>query len=680
MKKLTMVLGIVAASLFVFATSALAITDGAGDILVRLNPGRPPDYIDQLCAQLGATVTGYMESIDIYKISVSDSVSYKTILLNQDPLVDFAQEPRHYFYPDCNLPYEPDDPWFGYQWHLEKTRVDTAWTCSHAEGMIIAVLDNGVYLNHPDLVNNMFVFDEDLDPELPAEDPYDGIDNDGNGYVDDYWGYDAETPEDFPGCDPCDQNESAHGTLDAGTVAAETNNGIGVASVTWGGKFLTVQLSNTPGEPDTWVILNALDYVVNCFTPYSNLDVDVIALDVAYAGDIDPSLKAKIDEVTALPPDGPGILIVSPAGNRVATGGEEVGYPANYHRVVGVSGTDASDNFWDTPWDGSLHGQRVDLSAPAEFIFSTENGWNQQFYGPWGGTSAACPQVAGIAALCKEYFTSHPEEWAEVNMDTVRKALYVGAATWHPADPFSEFFGIGRIDAYNAVKYREKHYYIIAKLWNPENNHAYIQPAVEIRGTAMAKRLNYWKLYLDEDPAHPNLVTYGPTNIEKIESPLGMINMQGLSYGNHTLKLKVCRKLFGSGMQGEGVEDPVPLCKTHVVTFGNLYAGQLIAELKPDNSDTVDTELFDYSLNVINPTSNQIDFKYQVDYRYGGNSHVLFGPIEATLNARSEFDSKLLLTAEFSPSDSSGNYVWNLRLFDMNDTQIAVDSLLIVKE
>jgi hypothetical protein len=96
MKKLMMVLGIVAAPLFVFGTSAVAVTDGEGDILVKLIPGRPPDYINQLCEQLGATITGYWESVDIYKISVSDSVSYKTILLNSDALVDYAQEPRHY--------------------------------------------------------------------------------------------------------------------------------------------------------------------------------------------------------------------------------------------------------------------------------------------------------------------------------------------------------------------------------------------------------------------------------------------------------------------------------------------------------------------------------------------------------------------------------------------------------
>jgi subtilisin family serine protease len=545
--------------------------------------------------------------------------------------------------------------------------------------MIVAILDNGVYLNHPDLVNKMFVFDGTLDPEIPAENPLNDIDDDGNGYVDDYWGWDAANPGDIAGCDPCDYQQSLHGTLEAGIIAAETNNGIGVASVSWGAKFLTVQMSEGPYQPETPIIMDALDYTVNCFNRYSHLGlgVDIISLDVAFEG-IDYALRDKIIEVTTLPPAGPGILIVSPAGNKTGSW-QEVGFPANYHSVVGVSGTRTGDYFWS----GSCEGQRVDLSAPATQIESTATDYGE-LYGEVEGTSWAAPQVAGIAALCKEYFTSHPEEWAEVNMDTLRKALYVGAATWHPAEPFSEQFGIGRIDAYNAIKYREKPYYIIAKLWNPLDGGGYgsTQDFVEIWGTAMAKRLNYWQLLLDGEPDHPQLETYGPTNIEKLEAQLGRIFLEELDPGSHTLDLKVCRKLFGSGMmQGEGVAEPVPLCKHHIISFIRTPVGeQLIPELRPDNSITLDKDIFDYSINVLNPTSTLIAFKYQIDYRNEDSSCVLIGPTQTTLNPHSEFDPELLLTARFSPSDSSGNYVWNLRLFDESDVQIAVDSLLIVKE
>lgn len=536
----------------IVGTNASALTDGEGDIFVKLNPGTPPSYIDDLCQQYSAENSGYINAIDVYILHVSLNVSDVTININSDPLVNYAQQPRLYFAANCDLPNQPNDYYYNitdpdWQWSLKIMDFENAWACSHGgEGgdeVIVRIIDTGVKLNHEDLQNHLYVF--------TGEEYGNGIDDDLNGFIDDRWGYDfvRENDDVVPGCLVCGPpTQSNHGTLSTGIAAAETNNEIGIASGSWGAKFLEIQASTEAGIIGTLPIILSIDYAVRALLQVQSQDeIDIILVNFGSPIYGDIPFKEMIDDAV----DNHNALIISPVGNKDHF--DDVAFPAGYHRVVGVGGT----AFDDLHYSNSVEGQWVDISAPAFVIFSTESIWNDTYgyYGTTSGTSFAGPHVIGASALCKDYFASNPQEWVEFNADTLRKALYVGA-DWDPYKEFDHQFGIGRLDAYDALKYRNRHY-VIAKLHDPVEGEKYYpvnqETYLDIIGTALAKNIDRYELYLDDDPNHPALTPEPNMNIERLEEVLGTILLNALDDGAHTLKLKVCRS-FGQtfGMEGGG--------------------------------------------------------------------------------------------------------------------------------
>lgn len=166
---------------------------------------------------------------------------------------------------------------------------------------------------------------------------------------------------------------------------------------------------------------------------------------------------------------------------------------------------------------------------------------------------------------------------------------------------------------------------------------------------------------------------------------MASLNTNLLTEGTHTLTLKVCRSFGGHGAEGEGGILPPPvlaICRAHTVNFEVPPRDGLLASLYPDSAITVSSDMpqLDYSLDIINPTDNQIDFKYQIDYTYSDSNYIFLGPYELGLNQHSSFQRSVQLSTIFTEADSSGIYMWNLRLLDLNDELIDVDSLKVIKE
>ena len=322
---------------------------------------------------------------------------------NRDPNVEYAEVNGIFRIGAV----EPNDPSFPVQWHLSNTMQEfpvgwgntlsgeldadidapEAWaTYTGNHEVFVAVVDTGVYYGHRDLKNNMWVNDEEFEGQAD-------IDDDGNGYVDDIYGYDFSSTWGPRSSDPNDTN--GHGTHCAGIIAAEGNNGIDISGVCWQAKIMAVKFSSG-GEVTWWDAVPALVYA-------TDNGADVISC--SWMSDPSAALMDAIDYAY-----NQGVIIVASAGNDNV---DIPYYPAAYDHVIAVGATDANDHraLWYDAY-GSNYGDWVDIAAPGSHILSLRaagTGSADKLY-PYGdpdattilmsGTSMACPQVAGLAALC----------------------------------------------------------------------------------------------------------------------------------------------------------------------------------------------------------------------------------------------------------------------------------------
>jgi hypothetical protein len=265
--------------------------------------------------------------------------------------------------------------------------------------VLVAVLDTGVDLDHPDLFDHIWTNPEEIDG--------DGIDNDRNGFVDDMHGWDFidgdAVPEPVLG-EGFDQGAVSHGTLIAGIIGAVGNNAEGIAGINWEVTILPIRTLDRFGSGDSSHARRAVDYAIEA-------GADVINL--SFTGfDIDTSFLQSIENAHAL-----GITVVAAVGNDENGGlnlNEVPIYPACFEGddgadlVIGVAGVDEEDRKTDFSNFGS---ECTDISAPGEGVFGTmyqeddEADVSDYYGGYWSGTSVAAPMIAGASALLK---AAHP--------------------------------------------------------------------------------------------------------------------------------------------------------------------------------------------------------------------------------------------------------------------------------
>ena len=261
-----------------------------------------------------------------------------------------------------------------YQYWTRNVHSYEAWDISKGDtSVVIGISDTGTGLTHPDLEGNL---------KINYDDVPDGIDNDNDGFVDNYKGWNfahdnnnAQIPH---GC-----NSNEHGAYVSGIAAAVTNNGIGVSGAGYKCKFVPLRIMNDEGslvnvyQSIVYAANHRFD-VVNCSwgsTSYQQMGQDV----VNYA-------TINYD-----------VLVVAAAGNE---GVEGRFYPASFENVLSVAATDKNDK----KWNNSSFSTTVDVSAPGTmFVSTSENGYATM----WGGTSFASPIVAGSAGILRSYYPSY---------------------------------------------------------------------------------------------------------------------------------------------------------------------------------------------------------------------------------------------------------------------------------
>lgn len=360
-------------------------------ILVRFKTGVSPTVAAGTVSALGMSVNRTYEIAPIYRLELQpgDNLATRLADLRNNPNVLYA-EPDYI----VRSTRKPNDPLFPMQWALNNEgdgggvsgadiSAMEAWDMTTgSREVIVAVIDTGVDYTHPDLVDNMWVNEGEI--------PGNGIDDDNNGYVDDYYGWNFSWIDsildgpDFDPTDPMDRN--GHGTHCSGIIGAAANNGLGVAGVNWKVKIMPIGFLGQYGLGLVSDAILAIEYAWKNGARISNNSWGGTGYSQAL---YDSILMAGMN----------GHLVVAAAGNygwdNDTDGGLWHFYPSDYDlpNIISVAATDRNDELAEFSNYGAIS---VDLAAPGVGIMSTMPG---NRYESMDGTSMATPFVSGAAAM-----------------------------------------------------------------------------------------------------------------------------------------------------------------------------------------------------------------------------------------------------------------------------------------
>ena len=412
------------------------------EIIVCLKTETGTEEVEALCRMYGLTINKKMPSARReYLLDVScgdaDSVFAAVEQLNQNSMVKWAS-PNIAFQPQLYGEVIPNDEFFTRLWHLHNTgqtggtpnadaNVTEAWEITTGDpDIVIAIVDTGVDVNHPDLIDNI----------VPG---YDFVEDDAIPEPGRFW------------------PDEAHGTCCAGLAAARGNNDIGVVGVSWTSKIMPIR------------ILSEEDYVTEADVATAirwaaEHGADILSNSWGY---LYPSqaIYSAITDVTAqggIGRNGKGCIVVCASGNW--SEGGPVTYPALYPEVIAVGAVDHDGEIWY--YSGS--GPELDIVAPSGGVQRTDYfllgkpyllttditeiyGYSMynldinmlDYSDTMGGTSGACPIVAGVAALVLSI---------DPNLTSYDAQLILTDSAADLGDPgFDESYGYGCVDAFAAV-------------------------------------------------------------------------------------------------------------------------------------------------------------------------------------------------------------------------------------
>jgi subtilisin family serine protease len=391
------------------------------EILVKFENEIPASSVEKINSEIGTQTIKEYKKIGVYKLKLNSGLSVN------NAIAAYTQNP-HVIYAEPNYIAEaflvPNDPRFTELYGLNNTAqtggtadcdIDApeAWNYWTGSGAItVCVIDTGVDYTHPDLSANMW--------HNPGETPNNGIDDDNNGYVDDYYGYDFANND----SDPFDDH--SHGTHCSGTIGGVGNNSIGVAGVNWTTKIMALKFLSSGGSGAYADAVEAIIYSADMGAKVSSNSWG--------GGSSSQALKDAIDYAKTK-----GQLFVAAAGNSAANADVSPMYPAAYDcdNILSVAATDSNDGLASFSNYGAIS---VDLGAPGVGILSTTP---NNSYASYSGTSMATPHTSGAATLIWSQKT-------DLTYSQVKERLMI------TADPIASLSGKtvsgGRLNIYNAIQ------------------------------------------------------------------------------------------------------------------------------------------------------------------------------------------------------------------------------------
>lgn len=398
------------------------------EILVKFKSYVTDKKIKSINSTHGTKTKKKIPKINVYVIKIPEGTSVFDMVesYKKEPNVEYA-EPNHI----AHILLTPNDPGFSLQWNMNNigqtlgtadADIDApeAWDINTGDpNVIIAIIDTGVALYHPEFDGKFWL--------NSAEIPVNGIDDDANGYVDDYRGYNFSYNSNFP------DDDHGHGTHCAGIAAAETDNGLGVAGISWSNLIMPVKVLNHNGAGTFGRISEGIIYA-------ADNGADVISMSLG------AFFRSQTLELAMEYAYNAGVVIICAAGNEY---GPPVIYPAAFDRYcLAVAAT----NDYDERAYFSSTGPQVDVAAPGFNIYSTYRyigfglGSTYDEYVFNSGTSMACPHVAGLAALV---LAQNPTYTNDQVMGQIKYTTEDVNSAKYPGE--DKYLGAGRINAYQTL-------------------------------------------------------------------------------------------------------------------------------------------------------------------------------------------------------------------------------------
>lgn len=361
-----------------------------GEVLVAFRRNVPRGKADEIRAAVGASVIKELREIGVQRLRLAPGleVSRAIQILSAKPEVRFV-EPNYIVTID-QLPDSPNDAYRSDLWGMHNLgqsngtngvdiNAPEAWAVSTGSpNVVVGVIDSGIDYNHPDLQNNIWSNPGETGTDAGGRNKAtNGVDDDGNGYIDDVRGWDFANQDNNP------LDDNGHGTHVAGTIGGEGNNSNGVVGVNWRVRLMPLKFLAANGSGNVADATSAILYAAS-FKDASGVNLVRITNNSWGGGKRSSTLQNAIASS--------GALFVAAAGN---SGSSQTAYPAGYpnDNVISVAATDHNDSLASF---SNFSSNWVDLGAPGVNIVST---YRDNQYRSLNGTSMASPHVAGVAAL-----------------------------------------------------------------------------------------------------------------------------------------------------------------------------------------------------------------------------------------------------------------------------------------
>jgi subtilisin family serine protease len=493
------------------------------------------------------------------KIETNDKRNIISELKQHDSLDEIIEYTEH------NLVYRcfntPNDPFYSKQWYLHQSKnhdIDApeSWSITTGDSeIIVAVIDTGIDYNHPDLADNIWINTD----EIPDND----IDDDYNGYIDDYYGWNYSEYNNDP------KDNYGHGTHCAGIIAASGNNNIGITGVSWNSKIMCIKAGEYYFYNED--IARAIIYSV---------DNGAKVISMSFGSEY----PSKLIEDALNYASANGVVLVAAAGNDALI---YKNYPAAYDNVIAVAATNEKDQ----KAYFSSYGGWVDVAAPGTNIYSTMPTYKvelndrdyQKNYDFLNGTSMACPVVAGLSALLLSNNDSmSPDMIKTIICGTCDKILTEkkskGGMRLKIADDDDNYIvnnvGNGRVNAFEALKRKSS----LAIL---DNNllHEDIKGVVDISGSVWGETFLSYKLSIGKGLKPAEWIELENSTASIIENTLFILDTAAFEDGSYTIKL------FVECMDGVYVDT------LHIVVNNNLEVIEVDDDGDKEYSSIIDAVL-----------------------------------------------------------------------------------------
>ncbi|MET0091770.1 MAG: S8 family peptidase, partial [Candidatus Thiodiazotropha sp.] len=376
------------------------------------------------------------KSVSASGLNERDQLKFDTLMaikqLKGRSDVEFA-EPNYMVQPSA----VPNDEYYNLQWHYNQINLPQTWdVTTGSSNVIVSVIDTGILFNHPDTPARL-VYGYDFISSTDISGDGDGIDN---------------NPEDVGDSVQAGNASSFHGTHVAGTIAANTNNSIGVAGVAWNVSVMPIRVLGVGGG-STYDVAQGILYSAGLSNDSGTVPAqraDIINMSLGGGSANETSQNAITAARNA------GVIIIAAAGNENTS---QLSYPASYPGVVSVSAVD--QNRQRAPY--SNYGTEVDIAAPggdtqadingdgyADGVLSTiaddSQSPQQYVYSFYQGTSMASPHVAGVAALMKSVYSGLTPAIFDSMLSGGELTTDIGNAGR------DDLYGYGLVDAFKAVQ------------------------------------------------------------------------------------------------------------------------------------------------------------------------------------------------------------------------------------